>query len=296
MAFSVRLLEGRGASARQMAHDALDKLLDELEADGEDAPTLRALSERLVISRQHLLAPCLETVLKRRFAIELAQKEWACACGRTLRSWRSDPKELSTLHGRILLYRPYFYCRACRKGWHPLDAQLELAAGTHQFDIQERSTRLGAEIPFGLSAEQFQGLTGVQASAHFIHDTLNAVGEVARLERVVPSTDEIGRRIEEPVPGRAAVQSWSSPAMARMRPRAPRVGAKRNVGRARGRKPRGSGSISWVAITASSTWRAGARSATRTRSRRRSGSSRHASRGTRSASPWSPTARSGPGR
>lgn len=68
---------------------------------------------------------------------------------------RSDPKELSTLHGRIILYRPYFYCRACGKGWHPLNAQLELAGGTHQFDIQERSTRLGAEIPFGLSEGQF---------------------------------------------------------------------------------------------------------------------------------------------
>ena len=82
-----------------------------------------------------------------------------------LRSWRSDPKELSTLHGRIILHRPYFYCRSCRTGCHPLDAQLQLAAATHQFDIQERSTRLGAEIPFGLSEEQFQRLTGVQASS-----------------------------------------------------------------------------------------------------------------------------------
>ena len=98
MAFPARLLECRGAGARKMAHDALDKLLDELEAEGEHAPTLRALSERLMISRQPLLATCLETVLTRRFATELTQKELPCACGRTLRSWRSDPKELSTLH------------------------------------------------------------------------------------------------------------------------------------------------------------------------------------------------------
>jgi hypothetical protein len=69
-----------------------------------------------MISRQPLLATCLETVLTRRFATELAQKERPCACGRTLRSWRSDPKELSTLHERILLYRPYFYCRSCGTG------------------------------------------------------------------------------------------------------------------------------------------------------------------------------------
>ena len=79
-----------------MAHDALDKLLDELEAEGENAPTLRALSERLLISRQHLLAACLETALKQRYAAELTQKEWMCACGRTLRSWRSAVERISS--------------------------------------------------------------------------------------------------------------------------------------------------------------------------------------------------------
>ena len=180
-----------------MAHEALDKLLDELEAEGESSPTLRELSERLMISRQDLLATCLETALKRRYGAELKQKEMECVCGRTLRSWRSDPKELSTLHGRIILYRPYFYCRPCGKGFHPLDDKLELAEGTHQFDIQERSTLLGAEIPFGLSEAQFERLTGVKASAHFIHETLNAVGEAARLESVVPTAEEISRRIED---------------------------------------------------------------------------------------------------
>ena len=38
MAFPARLLECRGAEARQMAHDALDTLLDDLEAEGEPAP------------------------------------------------------------------------------------------------------------------------------------------------------------------------------------------------------------------------------------------------------------------
>src|SRR5262245_42975329 len=40
-------------------------------------------------------------------------------------------------------------------------------------------------------------MTGVLASAHFIHQTLNAVGEAATLERVLPARSEIERRIEE---------------------------------------------------------------------------------------------------
>jgi len=40
-------------------------------------------------------------------------------------------------------------------------------------------------------------MTGVPASRHFIHDTLNAVGETTTLERVLPGRAEIARRIDE---------------------------------------------------------------------------------------------------
>lgn len=183
---------------RAMAHKVLDELLDGLEAEAEVSATLRGLSERLMVSRQELLAVCLETVLKRRHSAELKRKEAPCPrCERMQRSWRSDPKEISTLHGRITLVRPYFYCRVCDHGFHPLDAKLQLSEGTHQFDIQERTTLLGAELPFGLSETQFERLTGVKASSHFIHGTLNAVGETATLESVLPDSEEISRRIEE---------------------------------------------------------------------------------------------------
>jgi hypothetical protein len=52
-------------------------------------------------------------------------------------------------------------------------------------------------LPYGLSEEQFERLTGVPASQHFIHETLNAVGEAATLERVLPDTAEIAGRIAE---------------------------------------------------------------------------------------------------
>ena len=91
---------------------------------------------------------------------------------------------------------PYFYCDACGIGYHPLDAKLGLAPEHHQYDIQERTTRLGAELPYGVSDDQFGRLTGVPASSHFIHETLNAVGEAATLERVLPDADEIARRTQ----------------------------------------------------------------------------------------------------
>ena len=180
-----------------MAHDALDAWLDQIEADTADAPTLREISERFLQTRHALLGACLEAVIRRRYAQALQQTEAVCACGRRLFRRRFDAKQISTLHGTITLQRPYFYCDVCEQGFHPLDAKLALADRHHQFDIQERTTRLGADLPFGLSADQFAHLTGVATSSHFIHETLNAVGETATRERVIPDAAEISRRIEQ---------------------------------------------------------------------------------------------------
>lgn len=181
---------------RTMAHDALDAWLDQVEAETGETPTLLEISERFLATRLQLLGACLETVIRQQYAADLEQTEAVCECGRRLARRRLDAKEISTLHGRVTLHRPYFYCDTCGVGFHPLDAKLGLSTKHHQYDIQERTTRVGAELPFGLSEEQFEHLTGVPASQHFIHETLNAVGEAATLERVLPDADEIARRIE----------------------------------------------------------------------------------------------------
>jgi hypothetical protein len=161
--------------ARTMAHHALDEWLDRMEAEEGEAPTLLAISERFMETRLDLLAACLESVITTRYAADLQQTDAVCACGRVLRRRRFDAKTISTLHGQVTLHRPYFYFDGCATGFHPLNAKLQLSEKHHQYDIQDRSTRVGAELPFGVSQEPFERLTGVQASQHFLHETLNAV-------------------------------------------------------------------------------------------------------------------------
>jgi hypothetical protein len=196
MGAALALVTDQQEDLRTMAHDALDKWLDQIEAETGKTPTLLEISERFMATRSQLLGACLEGLICQQYAAELEQQEAVCECGRRLRRKRLDAKEISTLHGSFTLHRPYFYCEACRFGFHPLDAKLGLSPRRHQYDIQDRSTRIGAELPYGLSAEQFERLTGVTASAHFMHETLNAVGEAATLDRVLPDTDEISRRID----------------------------------------------------------------------------------------------------
>jgi hypothetical protein len=112
---------------RTMAHDALDRWLDQMQTAGGATPSLLELSDQVLTTRQTVLATCLETILRERFAADLQQTQALCACGRWLARHRLDTRTLSTLHGSVTLTRPYFYCDACGVGMHPLDAKLGLA-------------------------------------------------------------------------------------------------------------------------------------------------------------------------
>ena len=181
---------------RTMAHDALDRWLDQLRTAGGAAPTLLDLSEHVLTTRHTVLATCLEAVLRERFAADLQQTEAVCACGRRLARHRLDTRTISTLHGSVTLTRPYFHCDACGVGFHPLDIKLGLAPERHQYDVQARTTRVAADLPYEVSETHFEYLTGLTASAHFMHETLNAVGETATVERVAPDAEDMARRIE----------------------------------------------------------------------------------------------------
>jgi len=187
---------------RTMAHDTLDRWLDQMQTVGGGSPSLLELSEQVLTTRQTVLATCLETIIRERYAAELQQTQMQCACGRWLARHRLDTRTVSTLHGSVTLTRPYFYCEPCGVGMHPLDAKLGLAPERHQYDIQARVTQLAADLPYGVSETQFASLTGLTASAHFMHETLNAVGEAATVERVVPDAEEMARRIETARAGR----------------------------------------------------------------------------------------------
>ena len=101
-------VRAREEDLRSMAHEELDRWLDQLDAETAKGPTLREISERFLATRSQLLGACLETVIRQQYAVELQQTEAVCGCGRRLRRRRLDAKEISTLHGCVTLHRPTF--------------------------------------------------------------------------------------------------------------------------------------------------------------------------------------------
>jgi hypothetical protein len=183
----------------QVMHQGLDDWLEGLRSRVErtEGVSLRELSELFLETRGALLGPCLASLAQGLHGHYREQRQALCpGCGTTLNRKRVDPRTVATLQGPVTLERPYFYCRDCRIGFHPLDAALGLAEEAHQYDLQDRLTQVSARLPYAESAALFHELTGLKVSNHLGHETLNRLAEAATLETVIPSREEIERRIE----------------------------------------------------------------------------------------------------
>jgi hypothetical protein len=190
---------------RQMLHDELDEWVDELMPLFEDEcqPSLMDVSEKFTATRQKFLGACFEKFIENKYPEYLNQKFCSCPkCGKQCKKRRDGSKKMRTMQGPSELKRPWFYCTSCGMGFHPLDKILEISRKEHQFDIQKKTTRTSAEVPFSIVSEIFSDLTGQDISGHFIHDTFEDVGAEALLEDVIPNRNQIEQRIDKASTGK----------------------------------------------------------------------------------------------
>ncbi len=185
--------------ARAMAHKELDQWFDSeftsLFSD-KSSPTIEDMSEIFQQTRKGFLSQMMKTLFENLNRNALNQSEADCPkCTKPLNRKRFDKKVLSTLQGAFELSRPYFYCSPCRYGFHPLDSTLEIAPEKHQYDIQSKATKLSADLPYEHASDHFSNLTGISVSSHFSHKTLQAIGQSATLETVIPERKVISERI-----------------------------------------------------------------------------------------------------
>lgn len=187
------------AAFRAAAHEQVDRWVDQQTDlfEAETLPTLRQISDQFTRTRATLMGGCLEAMVKELTEAYRGQERAGCPhCGKPLKRHSTNSKTLNTLQGSVTLARPYFYCRRCKAGGYPLDEALELADEAYQYDMQEKMLRLGVESPYAVSADLFKELTGISPSNHCHHDTLNRIGTAAPIEEVIPSAEEIARRID----------------------------------------------------------------------------------------------------
>lgn len=183
---------------RAVAHRRLDEWIEQNASlfATQGLPTLQEMSEQFMETRTTLLGGCLEALARQLSTTYREQESAPCpCCGKIIKRHSVNQRTLYTMQGNIVIERPYFYCRDCKKGLYPLDGALKLAEEAHQYDMQEKMLHLGAETPYAISAETFKKLTGLSPSDHCLHDTVNRIGALVPLEEVIPSAEEIANRI-----------------------------------------------------------------------------------------------------
>ena len=194
---------GRAPTRREL-HENFDAWLDTLEeAVTEKSLSLDALARKVLAQRQELTSMVTEALVQWRHRQALDQKTAPCPqCGRLLPAWALVPRSVETLVGEVSFERPYFYCLGCKRGFYPLDEDLELSERRKQWDIQEAGAKLAAEVPFEMAQELFSELTGLSLSGHTTHEVVEELGQGLGVLEVSPTAKEIAQRVSNVTEGK----------------------------------------------------------------------------------------------
>jgi len=174
--------------------DRFDKIERESPMDSMDD-----ISRSLFENRSDIMGQAAIALIEKRFGHLLDQLYSHCPhCRRRIKAGAQKVKrEITTLIGSVVLYRPYFYCKSCRYGFYPLDEALGLSERKIQPDVQEIEAWLTSEMPYETVSETMKRCTGIDLSNHHSHDVTNEMARDLDVLDVSPCKDEIHRRVEQ---------------------------------------------------------------------------------------------------
>ena len=128
------------------------------------------MTETIWTLRQELTGSLTQTIVAHAHLGEHTRKQVNCPkCARFLKARSPVQRTVETLVGPVELERPYFYCRACRRGVYPLDEALDLVAGRKQLDVQKAAAKLVTEVPYDAAHTLLSDLTGVGMGSERMH-------------------------------------------------------------------------------------------------------------------------------
>lgn len=100
-----------------------------------------------------------------------------CSCGHLAAYQRERKAQVTSLLGSVTMWRSYYLCAACGHGQHPLDAQLQVCAGSRSAALDELLALLGAtQDSFAQAATVLDRLTLVHVSANSVREATEQLG------------------------------------------------------------------------------------------------------------------------
>jgi hypothetical protein len=130
-----------------------------------------------------------------------------CACGQMAAYQRQRKAQVTTLLGPIWIWRSYYLCANCGHGQHPLDAQLQICAGSRSQALDELLALLGAtQDSFVEAAQVLERLTLVHVSANSVREATEQLGALLLEHQAQPHAQPAMS-----APERATASAKSSP-------------------------------------------------------------------------------------
>jgi len=174
--------------------DRLDKIERESPMDSMDE-----ISKSLFQNRSDIMGQAATALIEKRFGHLLDQQYSDCPhCRRRIKAGTNkERREITTMIGSVVLYRPYFYCKRCRYGFYPLDEALGLSERKIQPDVQETEAWLTSEMPYGTASEAMKRCTGIDISNHHSHAVTNEIAQDLDVLDVSPGKDEVHSRVDQ---------------------------------------------------------------------------------------------------
>ena len=108
-------------------------------------------------------------------------QQTACACGKPARYIGDNAKRWVTRHAELCVERAYYYCRACAKGFCPLDARLGLV-GEYSPAVVALSARFAAYLPPRAAARELHDVCGIALSPNTLARHARQVGQVLQAD------------------------------------------------------------------------------------------------------------------
>jgi hypothetical protein len=189
---------------RDDLHVRFDQWLDRLQEELPDPQTsLAEVTAAVLKLRQDLTGGLSETIVEQAHGSERTRSYTRCPqCGRRLKARPVVSRTVDTMVGPVHVERPYFYCTSGCGGVYPFDEALALAPGRKQLDVQRAAARLAIEMPYEEAQTVFSDLTGVELGSERLHTFTHQAAEGLTVLDVVPSREDIERRIAEVAAGR----------------------------------------------------------------------------------------------
>ena len=152
-------------------------LVRTLGAQMQQTPQTLADVEQVVLPQIRDLAVTLVGGLARVAAPTAPAPRLPCPCGQQARYQRLRTATVTTIVGPITLPRAYYWCSTCHHGFAPLDATLQIAAGSRSAGLDELLALLGAtHDSFADAAAVLERLTLVHVCPNSVRAATETLG------------------------------------------------------------------------------------------------------------------------